>query len=145
MTPYAVKLATRHLLSHPGQSALLMSGVALGVGVFIFMSALIGGLATLLTLRTVGSIPHVVLEMPDRDPAVIAPRPGALVVLQKDLSRRQQIAIWQPAVPIIAAQPGVTAANASRTLNTVGKIWALDRAMQFSSRFSPAPVRRHSK
>ena len=111
MTPYAVKLATRHLLSHPGQSALLMSGVALGVGVFIFMSALIGGLATLLTLRTVGSIPHVVLEMPDRDPAVIAPRPGALVVLQKDLSRRQQIAIWQPAVPIIAAQPGVTAVS----------------------------------
>ena len=111
MTPYAVKLATRHLLSHPGQSALLMSGVALGVGVFIFMSALIGGLATLLTLRTVGSIPHVVLEMPDRDPAVIAPRPGALVVLQTDLSRRQQIAIWQPAVPIIAAQPGVTAVS----------------------------------
>ena len=83
MSPYAVKLATRHLLSHPGQTALLMSGVALGVGVFIFMSALIGGLATLLTLRTVGSIPHVVLEMPDRDPAVLAPQSGAQVVLQR--------------------------------------------------------------
>lgn len=111
MSPYAVKLATRHLLSHPGQTALLMSGVALGVGVFIFMSALIGGLATLLTLRTVGSIPHVVLEMPDRDPAVLAPQSGAQVVLQKDLSRRQQIAIWQPAVPIITAMDGVTAVS----------------------------------
>lgn len=57
MNSYAIKLATRHLLSHPGQAALLMSGVALGVGVFIFMSALIGGLATLLTLRTVGTYP----------------------------------------------------------------------------------------
>ncbi len=101
MNPYAVKLAIRHLLSHPGQTALLMAGVALGVGVFIFMSALIGGLATLLTLRTVGSIPHVVLEMPDRDPTILVSQTGAQVVMQKDLSRREQIAIWQPAVPII--------------------------------------------
>jgi lipoprotein-releasing system permease protein len=108
MSPYAVKLAVRHLLSHPGQTALLMSGVALGVSVFIFMSALIGGLATLLTLRTVGSIPHIVMEMPDRDPAILVPQAGAVVVLQKDLSRREQIAIWQPAVPIIEAEPGVT-------------------------------------
>lgn len=111
MTPYAVKLANRHLLSHPGQTALLMSGVALGVGVFIFMSALIGGLATLLTLRTVGSIPHIVLEMPDRDPAILAPQSGAQVVLQKDLSRREQIGIWQPAVPIIEGERGVTAVS----------------------------------
>jgi len=108
MSPYAVKLAVRHLLSHPGQTALLMSGVALGVSVFIFMSALIGGLATLLTLRTVGSIPHIVMEMPDRDPAVLVSPAGAVVVMQKDLSRREQIAIWQPAVPIIEAEPGVT-------------------------------------
>lgn len=107
MSPYAVKLALRHLLAHPGQTALLMSGVALGVSVFIFMSALIGGLATLLTLRTVGSIPHVVLEQPDRDPAILVPESGALVVLQKDLSRRTQISIWQPAIPIIEQTPGV--------------------------------------
>lgn len=111
MSPYAVKLAIRHLVSHPGQTALLITGVALGVGVFIFMSALIGGLATLLTLRTVGSIAHVVLEMPDRDPAILVPHSGAQVVLQKDLSRRQQIAIWQPAISVIEAVPGVTAVS----------------------------------
>lgn len=111
MSPYAVKLAIRHLLSHPGQTGLLMAGVALGVSVFIFMSALIGGLATLLTLRTVGSIPHIVLEMPDRDPAILSPDGRAQVVLQKDLSRRNQIAIWQPAIPIIEKTPGVTAVS----------------------------------
>lgn len=111
MSPYAIKLAIRHLLSHPGQTALLMAGVALGVSVFIFMSALIGGLATLLTQRTVGSIPHVVLEMRDRDPAVLSPGASAQVVLQKDLSRRDQIAIWQPAIPIIESTSGVTAVS----------------------------------
>lgn len=111
MNAYAVKLATRHLLSQPGQTALLMAGVALGVSVFIFMSALIGGLATLLTLRTVGSIPHVVLEMPDRDPDLLAPSQGAQVVLQKDLSRREQISIWQPLLPMIERTDGVTAVS----------------------------------
>ena len=111
MSPYAIKLAIRHLLSHPGQTALLVVGVALGVGVFIFMSALIGGLATLLTLRTIGSIPHVVLEMADRDPTILVPQAGAQVVLQKDLSRRAQIAIWQPTVQILEEEPGVTAVS----------------------------------
>lgn len=111
MSPYAVKLAIRHLLSHPGQTALLMAGVALGVSVFIFMSALIGGLATLLTLRTVGSIPHIVLEMTDRDPAILSPDGHAQVVLQKDLSRRDQISIWQPVIPIIEKTPGITAVS----------------------------------
>jgi len=111
MNPYAVKLAMRHLLSHPGQTALLMAGVALGVSVFIFMSALIGGLATLLTLRTVGSIPHIVLEMPDRDPASLSLNPGAQVVLQKDLSRRDQITIWQPMIPIIEKTSGIIAVS----------------------------------
>lgn len=111
MTPYAVKLAMRHLLSHPGQTALLMAGVALGVSVFIFMSALIGGLATLLTMRTVGSIPHIVVEMPNRDPAILSTEPGAQVVLQKDLSRRDQITIWQPMIPIIEQASGVIAVS----------------------------------
>lgn len=111
MNPYPVKLAIRHLSSHPGQTSLLMAGVALGVSVFIFMSALIGGLATLLTLRTVGSIPHIVLEMPDRDPATLSPNAHKQVVRQKDLSRRDQIAIWQPVIPIIEQTSGVTAVS----------------------------------
>lgn len=97
--------------AHPGQAALLMAGVALGVGVFILMSALIGGLATLRTLRTVGSIPDIVLEMPDRDPAVLAVPGAAQVVLQKDLSQRDRISIWQPAIPINGETAGATAVS----------------------------------
>jgi lipoprotein-releasing system permease protein len=111
MSPYAVKLAVRHLLAHPGQTALLIAGVALGVSVFIFMSALIGGLATLLTLRTVGSIPHIVLERPDRDPVILNDDSRAQIVIQKDLSRREQIAIWQPMIPIVERTNGVIATS----------------------------------
>lgn len=148
MSPYAAKLAIRHLLSHPGQTTLLMTGVALGVGVFIFMSALIGGLATLLTLRTVGSIPHVVLEMADRDPSVLIP--DAHVVLQKDLSRREQIAIWQPAVSTIEAMPGVAALSPQirgsayvergQTLAPVGVIGVMPRDLSSIAKIEEAIV-----
>ena len=104
---YAAKIAFRHLFASPGQTALLTTGVALGVVVFIFMSALIGGLATLLTQRTVGSIPHVVLEMRDQDPRPVPESANMQIVVQRDLSRRDQIAIWQPFVPIIAETPRV--------------------------------------
>lgn len=107
---YATKIAFRHLLSSPGQTALLTVGVALGVTVFIFMSALIGGLATLLTQRTVGSISHVTLEMRDRDPAPLGGT-AAQAVVQKDLSRREQIAVWQPFLPVIASTSGITAVS----------------------------------
>lgn len=108
---YAFKLAFRHLASSPGQTALLMAGVALGVSVFIFMSALIGGLATLLTQRTVGSISHITLEMRDRDPTQVSGMEAAQVAVQKDLSRREQINVWQPFIPLISATPGITAVS----------------------------------
>lgn len=108
---YAAKIAFRHFLSNPAQTTLLITGVALGVTVFIFMSALIGGLAQLLTLRTVGSIPHVTLEMHERTPGLIGPVDDAQVAVQKDLSRRQQIAIWQPFISQIESMSGVTAVS----------------------------------
>ena len=108
---YAVKIAVRHLLSTPGQTALLMLGVAFGVGVFIFMSALIGGLATLLTQRTVGNIPHITLEMTDRDPGRLLSGGNVQVVVQKDLTRRDQILVWEPAVKLIDGTASVSAVS----------------------------------
>jgi lipoprotein-releasing system permease protein len=108
---YALKIALRHLASTPGQSALLMLGVALGVSVFIFMSALIGGLATLLTQRTVGNIPHITFEMRERDPGQLIAGENVLLAVQKDVSRREQIRIWEPAVKLIEATPGVQAVS----------------------------------
>ena len=41
---FAFKVAQRYLTSNPAQTALLVIGVALGVTVFIFITALIEGL-----------------------------------------------------------------------------------------------------
>ena len=40
---YALKIAARYLTASKAQTALLVFGVAIGVFIFIFMSALIGG------------------------------------------------------------------------------------------------------
>lgn len=111
MSPYAFKLAARHLLSHRGQTALLVTGVALGVSVFVFMSALIGGLAELLTARTVGSIPHIVLEAPERGPQPVPMADALQVARQKDLGRRDQIPVWEPLTGVIERTGGVIAVS----------------------------------
>ena len=108
---YAAKIAIRHLLATPGQTALLVLGVATGVGVFVFMSALIGGLASLLTQRTVGNIAHVIVEPAERDPAQIVAGEGVQVAVQKDLSRREQISVWEPAARQAEAMPRVVAVS----------------------------------
>ena len=59
---YALKIATRYLTASKAQTALLVTGVAVGVFIFIFMSALIGGLAEFILSRTVGDISHVTIE-----------------------------------------------------------------------------------
>jgi NAD(P)-dependent dehydrogenase (short-subunit alcohol dehydrogenase family) len=48
---YALKIATRYLTASKAQTALLVLGVAVGVFIFIFMSALIGGLAEFRGIR----------------------------------------------------------------------------------------------
>ncbi len=111
MPLYAIKLAIRHLFAHRGQTALLVAGVALGVSVFVFMSALIGGLAELLTARTVGSIPHIVLEAAERAPQSAWAGDAALVARQKDLGRRDQIPVWEPLIGVIERTPNVIAVS----------------------------------
>src|SRR5690606_383364 len=108
---YALKLAIRHLLAHRGQTALLVAGVALGVSVFVFISALIGGLAELLTARTVGSIPHIVLEAAEHGPQSSWGGDAAQIVRQKDLGRRDQIPVWEPLIEVIERTPNVTAVS----------------------------------
>jgi lipoprotein-releasing system permease protein len=68
---YALKIATRYLTANKAQTALLITGVAVGVFIFIFMSALIGGLAEFILSRTVGDLSHITIEAESDDPALI--------------------------------------------------------------------------
>jgi lipoprotein-releasing system permease protein len=43
---FALHVARRYMLSNPWQTLLLIAGVAVGVTVFVFITALIAGLAS---------------------------------------------------------------------------------------------------
>ncbi|MEQ1768330.1 MAG: FtsX-like permease family protein [Devosia sp.] len=105
---YSIKIAARYLTANRAQSLLLILGVAVGVYVFVFMSALIGGLAVLLIDRTVGSVAHVVVEPPDRDPAsIMGSAPGTLVAVLKSTQQRPTLQSAEVYLPILLAAPHV--------------------------------------
>ena len=109
---YALKIATRYLTANKAQTALLVSGVAVGVFIFIFMSALIGGLAEFILSRTVGDISHITIEAETADPAVlISPEGHVLVVAERSRARSANLAEAATWLPLIEAVPGVRAVS----------------------------------
>jgi lipoprotein-releasing system permease protein len=111
---FAAQMAWRYLASSKLQTALLVAGVALGVTAFVFITALIQGLANFLTKETIGQIAHVSIEPPTRQAAILIAEDGARVVAARPVStvQRRQIRAWQGIVAIAAREPGVTAISA---------------------------------
>lgn len=109
--PFVLKVAFRYLTANKSQTALLITGVAVGVFVFVFMSALIGGLAVFLVQRTVGDISHVTIEAPDREADAITTDSGQtlLLVRQRSSSQRELLRTADAFLPVIEAMPEVEA------------------------------------
>ncbi len=105
---YRLKIALRYLTATRAQSLLLVLGVAVGVYVFVFMSALIGGLAVLLIDRTVGSIAHVVVEPAERDPVALSNDSGTLLAVIKSTQQRPTLQSAEAYLPILTDVPGVS-------------------------------------
>lgn len=108
---YALKIATRYLTANKAQTGLLVFGVAVGVFIFIFMSALIGGLAEFILSRTAGDLSHVTIQAEARDPdLLLRDLPGTvLVARERDSSRQARLVNTDAFIPIIETVPGVTA------------------------------------
>lgn len=106
---YSFKIAFRYLTANRAQTALLILGVAVGVYVFVFMSALIGGLAMLLLDRTVGNIAHLTVEPADRDPvSLYGSDTGTLVAVLKSTLQHPTLQSAAAFLPVIQAVPHVT-------------------------------------
>lgn len=105
---YSIKIAIRYLTATRGQSLVLVLGVAVGVYVFVFMSALIGGLAVLLIDRTVGSIAHVIVEPADRNPALLNEAPGTLLAVLKSSQQRPTLQSAEAYLPVLETAPHVS-------------------------------------
>jgi lipoprotein-releasing system permease protein len=100
------------------QTLFIISGVAIGVGVIIFMSALLSGLQANLFYRLLSSQPHITLERPKQ---IVTPlrkvEPGQqlLASVQKPAQRISSVDQWQKVMQqmrqrkeVIAVSPTVT-------------------------------------
>jgi ABC-type transport system, involved in lipoprotein release, permease component len=109
---YCVKFAWRYLSSSKVQTGLLVLGVSVGVFVFVFISALIGGLGSFLIDRTVGDISHVTLEAPGRDPVLLTSDPGSVQpVYQRSVGQREILRNADAFLPSLEAMPGIKAVS----------------------------------
>jgi lipoprotein-releasing system permease protein len=111
---FALRVAFRYLTANRVQSGLLIGGVALSVIVFVFMTALIRGLAIFLTAQTTGQIAHVEIE-PQRRVAQVMNADGRFAAQPISTFQRQQIRNWQLIVGqaerldhVVAVVPEVT-------------------------------------
>jgi lipoprotein-releasing system permease protein len=104
------QVAWRYLTSNTLQTMLLVAGVALGVVAFVFITALINGLAIVLTEETTGSIAHVTLEPPVHIAPVLSSHTD-YAATPVSTSQRRQIRDWQNLVSMIEQAPGVVSAR----------------------------------
>ena len=108
---YAIKIAARYLTASKAQTALLVFGVAIGVFIFIFMSALIGGLAEFILSSMAGDMAHVSVQAEPVDPVQLVQGDGVLLVQQASTQTTAVLKDTAAFIPLIEALPGVTAVS----------------------------------
>lgn len=109
--PFELLVALRYLREGRAQTWLILTGVAVGVAVIIFLSALITGLQQSLIDRTLGTQAHVVVRPPEDMPRLLPARDGVLraPLVERPAQRVRSIIQWQRVIADIAALPGVAA------------------------------------
>jgi lipoprotein-releasing system permease protein len=108
---YALKIAGRYLTASKSQTALLVVGVALGVFIFIFMSALIGGLAEFILARTAGDMSHITIAAEAVDPPQLTALNGTVLMVSQSGTQAQSLTDAAAFLPLIAALPQVKAVS----------------------------------
>jgi lipoprotein-releasing system permease protein len=109
---YEVFVAGRYLARSRLQTGLIFTGVGLGILIYTFMAALINGVQDSITRDVIGSIPHVTLEEPDREPRILMEVPSELLVARRrEGDHRRSIGQWRKLVGIVKSTPGVTSVS----------------------------------
>lgn len=110
--PFEWIVAIRYLREGRAQSVLILAGVAVGVAVIVFLSALISGLQVSLIDRTLGTQAHIVLKRPDDMPRPLLDRDGPVGVtahVERPAQRLRSILQWQQVLDSVEREPGVVA------------------------------------
>lgn len=117
MTPwlgFERRVAMRFLREGRMQTLLIIVGVAAGVAVIAYISALISGLQTNTLTKTLGAQAHITLSAPDDVVAPPAARPAgttSLTEAQPRAQRLRSVANWQALVPQLERMPGIAAVS----------------------------------
>jgi lipoprotein-releasing system permease protein len=114
--PFELFVALRYLRDGRMQTWLILTGIGVGVGVIIFLSALIVGLQQSIIDRTLGSQAHVVVRPPEEMPRVL-PVPDSVaddgavrsVETQRPPQRIRSIVGWKQVEALLRRTPGVAA------------------------------------
>ena len=153
--PFEWIVALRFLREGRMQTLFIVSGIAIGVGVIVFMSALLAGLQANFIRRVLSAQAHIQLLPPKEVVRPLGPRPDAGpgtiegAIVQAPLQRVRSIDQWQAVMAEIRALPGVLVVSpsaagsalvvrgdASRAVSTVG----IDPALYFRIVDLPAKI-----
>lgn len=107
------QVALRFLREGRMQSLMIVAGVAAGVAVVTYITALIHGLQDNTVRKTLGTQAHISLRAPE-DVVTPLPRPAASVQLSDTQPRAQRlrsVANWQQLLPVLEREPGVIAVS----------------------------------
>lgn len=112
--PFEWIVAIRFLREGRLQSLFIILGVAIGVGVIVFMSALLSGMQGNLFRRVLSSQPHITLERPKQQASlVLQGEPGQLIAstVQKPSQRMNTVDQWQKVRDQMQARSDVVAVS----------------------------------
>jgi lipoprotein-releasing system permease protein len=107
---FELRVALRFLREGRMQTVLIIVGVAAGVAVIAYISALISGLQSNTLAKTLGAQAHITVKVPDdlvTPAATVVPGVMVLSEAQPRVQRLRSIANWQALVPLLEKLPDV--------------------------------------
>lgn len=122
LAPFEWIAATRFLKEGRMQTIFIVSGIALGVGVIVFMSALLTSLQTSFISRVLTSQPHIQISAPDEFARPLLPPSTEIVpvsVVQQPAQRLRSIDQWQNIMRELAQRTDI--AYVAATLSASGQ------------------------
>ena len=106
-------IALRFLREGRAQTTMILIGIAVGVAVIVFVTAMINGLQANIIERTLGTQAHIKIEPPDEVNRMLPAVPGTttLVLETRRAQRLRSINNWQQVVAALDDFPGVRAVS----------------------------------
>jgi lipoprotein-releasing system permease protein len=107
---FELQVATRFLREGRMQTLLIIVGVAAGVAVIAYISALINGLQGNTLTKTLGAQAHITLRAPDDVVTPAMPAASGVTAMTETQPRAQRlrsVANWQALVPLLERHPAI--------------------------------------